>query len=136
MVNRNVIGLVFVVLSFSALAEDGYYTENVTVPSASSFESLAHYIYLYRGETKLAMVGMCFISPSKFHAVCEHSESGEIRLFSPENTKGSFLWKNTEAYPDEVQWHESSGLVYLTKVQGGQFQNVQINMETLVESKR
>ena len=137
MIRAYILAFSICVMPTSALAEEFYYTEHVEVPSVSDFESIAHYSFLHYGVSEIAEIGVCFVSPTKSHALCEHNESGEIRLFSPSNKTGSALWKVSEAYLDEVEWHENENLVFLAKVvNGAEYQYVQINLETLVETER
>lgn len=81
-------------------------------PSASNFEGLTHYSYLYDGETKISRVNEADISPSGKYAVFEYD--GKIVLYDGDKKSLRNITDGSFALPKEFKWDESKTQLVIT----------------------
>ena len=83
----------------------------VAEPSASSFESIGHFEYLFFRDRRLCQVGACSISPSGRYAVYQDAPSGHLFLFRPADGRLAQLNSEFVALIDTFEWHEDASAV-------------------------
>ena len=98
-------GLLFTILTPLLNCEQlghGYHIEQISEPTNSSFEQIAHHDALFFHKTKLGDVGRCFISPSGRFALFE--SGGKLLLFDAHSKSTSDVTDGTFAIPMRAEW--------------------------------
>jgi len=80
-------------------------------PSSSSFESIAHYRYLYDRTAKISRVGHADISPSGQYAAFE--DDGKIVLYNGRLKTLKNITGGKFALPEKFSWDESKPLLVI-----------------------
>lgn len=93
----------------------GFREETHAEPSASSFESVAHYGYLYYRGQKLARASgpECSISPSGRFAIYQDGASGKLFLFRRADRRITELTPKFVGGAKAFTWREASGEVHV-----------------------
>lgn len=80
-------------------------------PSASPFERVSHYSYLYHGNKEICNLGNCSVSPSGDYAVYQDGSSGKMFLYRRADGIKIQLTDHFVALAKGFTWDEDAGTV-------------------------
>lgn len=81
--------------------------------SNSSFESVAHYQYLWDDQIKIAKVGEVDISPSGNYAIYSNAE-GEVMLYRYKSLQPKIVVSKVAPFISDFAWNEDAGDTTIT----------------------
>lgn len=102
----NKLSIILMVLFCASCTEKGFYSETISEPSSSSFESIAHYKYCFHNERKLSKCGFISVSPDSKHALIQESESGNLYVYNSQLNTKVWLTNDFIGLVDSVSWQE------------------------------
>jgi hypothetical protein len=79
--------------------------------SNSTFESIAHYRYLFYKDTKLGHCGFIEFSSSKKYVLYQEGISGELFVFDTESKTNKKVSKGFDGLVKEIKWSDDESKV-------------------------